>query len=144
PKTIEPQLATLVTAPPEGDEWVHEMKFDGYRILARIEKGRATLSSRNGKDWTESFPLVARAAAALPLQSAVLDGEIAVVQPDGTTSFQALQNLMSGSGGGTLAYFVFDLPYLDGYDLTKSPLEARKAALARVVPAASAGGTLRF
>lgn len=144
PKKLEAQTATLVSAPPEGDDWLHELKFDGYRILARVEGGRAVLVSRNGKDWTARFPLVANAVAALPVEKAIFDGEVAVVEADGITSFQALQNWMSGAVTGTLAYFVFDLPYLDGYDLSASPLEARKDALERIVPAASAGGTLRF
>src|SRR5262249_23001540 len=81
-----PELATLVPGRPEGDECAHEMKFDGYRILARIEGGAARLLSRNDKDWTDRFGVVARAASQLPVRDALLDGEVAVVQPDGTTS----------------------------------------------------------
>ena len=114
PEFVPPQLATLVSAPPPGDEWLHEMKFDGYRILCRIDQGRAALLSRNAKDWTEQFPGIAAAAARLPLRQALLDGEIAVVQPNGTTSFQALQNHLAGAGQGQLCYFVFDLLHLDG------------------------------
>ncbi len=87
PAFIPPQLATLVAAPPEGDEWLHEMKFDGYRVLCRIEHGRVQLLSRNGKDWTERLPGIARAAARLEARAAMLDGEVAVVRPNGVTSF---------------------------------------------------------
>jgi len=126
---VTPQLATLVAAPPTGDAWLHEMKFDGYRILCRIDKGRATLWSRNAKDWTARFPGIAAAAARLPVRQAFLDGEIAVLLPNGRTSFQALQNVLSAGGQGQLVYFVFDLLHLDGQNLTGAVLEARKRAL---------------
>ncbi|HEY7141860.1 MAG TPA: DNA ligase D, partial [Methylomirabilota bacterium] len=133
PGFVAPQLATLVTAPPAGDAWLHEMKFDGYRILCRIDKGRATLWSRNGLDWTARFPAIAEAAARLPARQALLDGEVAVLLPNGTTSFQALQNALSAGGQGQLVYFVFDLLHLDGQDLTGGALEARKRALETLV-----------
>jgi bifunctional non-homologous end joining protein LigD len=126
---VKPELATLVATPPAGDEWLHEMKFDGYRILCRIEKGRATLWSRNARDWTAKFPAMAAAAARLPVRQALLDGEIAVLLPSGTTSFQALQNALSTNDHGQLVYFVFDLLHLDGQDLTGATLEDRKRAL---------------
>jgi bifunctional non-homologous end joining protein LigD len=130
PRFVPPQLATLVPEPPAGDEWLHEMKFDGYRILARLERGQVRLLSRNAKDWTARLPPIADAVAGLPATTALLDGEAVILQPDGTTSFQSLQNLLGGaSGGGALAYMVFDLLHLDGRDLTRLPLEARKAAL---------------
>jgi bifunctional non-homologous end joining protein LigD len=131
---VAPQLATLVTAPPPGDAWLHEMKFDGYRILCRVSGRRATLWSRNANDWTERFPEIAEAAARLPVRKALLDGEIAVLLPNGTTSFQALQNALSGGDQGRLVYFVFDLLHLDGQDLTGAALEARKAALEKLLP----------
>src|SRR5919106_6362357 len=90
-----PQLATLVKAPPSGGEWLHEIKYDGYRIGCRIRNKRVALISRNGKDWTSAFPEVAAAASALP-DGVLLDGEIAIVLPDGRTSFQALQRAFSG------------------------------------------------
>ena len=133
PAALSPQLATLVTAPPRGDQWFHEMKFDGYRIVADLSGGRARLVSRSGKDWTAQFPDVAHDVERLPATRAILDGEVAVVLPDGTTSFQALQNAMSGSRQGELAYFVFDLLHLEGYDLTGAALEERKKALARLL-----------
>jgi bifunctional non-homologous end joining protein LigD len=93
---VAPQLATLVAAPPPGDEWMHEMKFDGYRVLCRIDGGTVKLFSRNGKDWTARLPGVARAAAQLGTKSALLDGEVAVLLPSGVTSFNALQNALGG------------------------------------------------
>jgi bifunctional non-homologous end joining protein LigD len=127
-----PQLALLVDAAPEGDGWVHEVKYDGYRIGCALEGGRATLWSRRGKDWTAQFPEVAAAARAIPARSALLDGEVAVVLPDGRTSFQALQNAFGG-GSRRLVYFVFDLLHLDGEDLSSRALVERKAVLARLL-----------
>jgi bifunctional non-homologous end joining protein LigD len=126
-------LATLVTEPPAGDEWVHEVKLDGYRILARLDHGRARLVSRNGKDWTDEFPAVAAAVEGLDVRSALLDGEVAMVLPDGTTSFSAMQNRGSQKEAA-LTYFVFDLLHLDGRDLTPLPLRERKEALRGVLP----------
>src|SRR5687768_13991741 len=139
------QLATLVDAAPRGDDWLHEMKFDGYRIAAEVSGGTTRLMSRNGKDWTARFPSVARDVERLPMKDAILDGEVAVVLPDGTTSFQALQNEMNGSGGGELVYFAFDLLRLEGVDLTGATLEDRKQALSRVLTAGGPDlGGLRF
>jgi bifunctional non-homologous end joining protein LigD len=134
PDFVAPQLATLVSTPPPGDAWLHEMKFDGYRILCRVSGGRATLWSRNANDWTARFPEIAAAAARLPVRGALLDGEIAVLLPNGTTSFQALQNALSGGDPGRLVYFLFDLLHLDGRDLTGATLEARKAVLQPLLP----------
>jgi bifunctional non-homologous end joining protein LigD len=133
PKFVQPQLATLVERPPDGDGWLHELKHDGYRILARVEHRRAQLFSRNARDWTEKFPTVAEALGRLPVEEAILDGEVTLLLPDGTSSFQALQNFGSGAARGQLAYMVFDLLYLDGRDLTGARLEDRKAALARLL-----------
>lgn len=132
PRFVAPQLATLVASPPSGDAWLHEMKFDGYRILCRIDRGRVTLSSRNAKDWTARFPQVAEAAAGLPVRQAYLDGEVAMLLPNGTTSFQSLQNATTTGAAGQVVYFVFDLLHLDGQDLTGASLAARKAALGRL------------
>ncbi len=129
PATLAPMLATLVKAPVEGDGWLHEIKFDGYRILARIERGRVKLVTRNGNDWTAALPALAKALAALPLSGAWLDGELTVVDAKGRTSFQALQNALSperGADAAPMTYFVFDAPFVDGYDLRAVPLASRK------------------
>ena len=136
-----PQLATLVDRPPSGDEWLHEIKYDGYRIGARVRKGRVSLYTRNGNDWTASFPDIADAVGALRLDDALIDGEAAVVLPDGRTSFQAMQN--AGENRGTLVYFVFDLLRLNGASLETLPLEERKARLKQLV-GAKKSGRIRF
>ena len=128
-----PQLARLVKQAPEGDDWLHEMKYDGYRVGCRIHGPSVTLVTRTGKDWSSAFPAVAEAAAALGTRNAILDGEVAVVLPDGRTSFQALQNAFGGGSTRGLRYFVFDLLSLDGADLRRQPLERRKAALAGLI-----------
>ncbi len=124
-----PELATLVKRAPEGDDWLHELKYDGYRIGCRIEGGSVTLLSRNGKDWTDAFPEIVAAAKQLGVTHALLDGEVAIVLPDGRTSFQALQNAFSGESRAGLTYFVFDLLFVDGEDLRGQPLDARKRRL---------------
>ncbi len=129
-KWVVPQLATLVTASPEGEEWVHELKYDGYRILCRINGGKATLLTRNGNDWTAKLPHIARAAADLPVKTTWLDGEVVAVLPDGRVSFQTLQNAFDAQSDSNLIYFVFDLLYLDGYDLRSASLIERKRLLA--------------
>src|SRR6185436_16050857 len=140
PKTQPLALAMVVEAPPAGDEWLHEIKHDGYRIVARIEEGEVRLVSRNGKDWTKEFPQVARAVGRLPAGTALLDGEVAAVLPDGHTSFQALQ--ARSDGRAPLVYFVFDLLHLDGWDLRGVKLEERKEVLRRFLE--SGPETLRF
>ena len=126
-----PQLALLVKAPPEGDDWLHEPKLDGYRIGVAVEsagsKGaRVTLMSRRGNEWTESFPTVVAGAKKLPVKSALFDGELAAVLSDGRTSMHAL-------GGAPIAYFAFDIIHLDGRDLTALPLAERKQHLRRAL-----------
>ena len=129
PERPKAQLAKLVSDAPTGDDWVHELKFDGYRILARVEDGAARLITRNGKDWTEQFPGVAEALSELACESAVVDGEVVVLDADGRTSFQLLQNSLSGARAGTPLFFGFDLLHLDGRDLTKATLVDRKSLL---------------
>jgi bifunctional non-homologous end joining protein LigD len=127
-----PQLAQLVKSAPSGDEWVHELKYDGYRIGCRIDHGRVTLISRKGNDWTGTFPEIARGAAALKVETALIDGEVCALADDGKPSFQLLQNLAS-SDRRRLVYFAFDLLFLNGRSLVADPLEARKAALRGIV-----------
>jgi bifunctional non-homologous end joining protein LigD len=142
PDFVEPELATLVKEAPVGDGWIHEMKLDGYRMLCRVEDGEVRMISRNGKDWTASFPSIARCAARLPVKSAWLDGEVVVLESDGRTSFQALQNALTTDHGDKLRYFIFDVMHLDGYDLRPVPLLERKRILEALLAAAPAA--LRF
>jgi bifunctional non-homologous end joining protein LigD len=139
PGFLSPQLATLVKEPPSGDEWIHELKFDGYRMLCRIDRGRVTFWSRNGKDWTEKFLNVIEAVKLLKLTSAILDGEIVIVDAQGRTSFQKLQRAMGKATTSGFAYEVFDLIYLDGFDLTSTPLTDRKTLLRDVVGSTTRG-----
>ena len=136
----ELQLATLVIEPPDGRDWLHEQKFDGYRILAELDRGSVRLLSRRFKDWTAAFPRVAGAVARLPVQRAVLDGEVAALLPDGRTSFQALQN----RDAANIAYFAFDLLAVDDDDLTRLPLEQRKARLESLVARPGPPGVIRY
>ena len=142
PDRLAPQLATLVESVPEGD-WCYEVKFDGYRILARIRDGEVRLFTRNGHDWTAKLPAHAEALAALGLESAWLDGEIVVENEQGLASFQQLQSAFEQGRAGHVRYYLFDLPYLNGVDLRQVPLEERRAALATVL-ARGSSRLLRF
>jgi len=135
PRTQPLALAMVVETPPDGDDWLHEIKHDGYRIVSRIEEGEVRLVSRNGKDWTKEFPQVARALGRLPAGTALLDGEVAAVLPSGATSFQALQRRAS-AGAAPLVYFAFDLLHLDGWDLRGAGVEERKEVLRRFLESA--------
>jgi bifunctional non-homologous end joining protein LigD len=133
-RTTFPQLAILVKTPPAGDGWLHEIKYDGYRIGCRIRNGRVALISRNGKDWTAAFPEIVTAAASLSTSNTLLDGEVAMVLPDGRTSFQALQNAFSGEGSrAPLVYFVFDLLRENDERLERLPLADRKERLRKLI-----------
>lgn len=143
PRSFRPQLASTSDTAPEGGDWLHEIKYDGYRMVCRIANGQATLLTRSGRDWTDRLEAVAAEAAALPVDRALLDGEVVVLRRDGTTDFQALQNYFKGRGKGPLAYLLFDVPYLEGYDLTGVALHHRKRILQRLL-ARSRGTLLRF
>ncbi|NUT83428.1 DNA ligase D [Pseudomonas brassicacearum] len=132
PQTLKPELATLVESAPDG-EWLYEIKFDGYRVMARIENGDVRLLTRNGHDWTHKLPKQAEALAALGLASAWLDGEMVVADDEGVPDFQALQNAFEAGSSGKIAYYLFDVPYLNGMDLRKVPVQERRAALAAVL-----------
>jgi bifunctional non-homologous end joining protein LigD len=133
PDTMDAQLAMLVDRAPAGEGWLHEIKFDGYRMLCRIAAGKCRIYSRNGKEWTGSFPAIADAAARLPVESAWIDGEVIVNDASGRSSFQALQNLLADESGAAPLYYAFDLPYLDGYDLRGASLADRKQLLRKIV-----------
>src|SRR5499427_3759087 len=143
PANLKPQLATVANQAPEGEEWLHEIKYDGYRLLARIEHGRVRLITRGGLDWTAKFPGLARFLGELPLASALIDGEIVHLEADGTTSFSGLQDAISSGRTDKLTFFAFDLLYRDGWDLTAVAIEDRKAALADII-SPSAQGMLRY
>lgn len=126
----EVQLATLVATPPEGAQWLHEIKFDGYRLLAYVFGGASRLLTRNGKDWTNKFPSLSSALEKLPIKNAVLDMEAVMLDEDGKSSFQSLQAAL-GEGGNraSIVGYVFDLLYIDDADLTQKPLLDRKERL---------------
>src|SRR3954469_20976405 len=134
----DPELALLVAAPPTGSGWLHEIKRDGYRIGAAVQRtpksktNKATLLSRRGLDWTKQFPAIAAAAATLPVQDALLDGEVVILLPDGRDDFHALQHVGSRPDP-RLVYFAFDLLYLDGKSLLGLPLLARKERLSAII-----------
>jgi bifunctional non-homologous end joining protein LigD len=144
PEIMPFQLATLTDQPPVGDEWVHEIKLDGFRMQCRIEKGKARLLTRTGQDWTHRFPDVVQAVVRLSLQTALLDGELVALQSDGRSSFQLLQRALSEGAEATLAYYAFDLLYLDGYDVSSASLETRKDLLKRMLEAMPSNGAVRY
>jgi bifunctional non-homologous end joining protein LigD len=139
----KPQLATAADRAPDGPQWFHEIKYDGYRLIAQIRNGMAQLSTRNGLDWTQKFPVLAARLAELPVAAALLDGEIVHLEPDGRSDFGHLQDAISNKRTGALVFYAFDLLHLDGYDLTGAALEDRKALLAELVPPQSTG-VLRY
>jgi bifunctional non-homologous end joining protein LigD len=148
PEFVAPQLATLVDKPPAGDDWLHELKFDGYRMVCHLSRGQAEFRSRNGKDWTEKFPNLAEALKALPVTTAILDGEVVIVDKDGRSTFQGLQQAM-GKGGRVgkapaFIFQIFDVIYLDGFSLTQTPLRDRKAILEQLLASVKAKGPLRY
>lgn len=129
PEKIAPQLAQKVEAPVAGDGWAHEIKYDGYRTIARIDGGKVQLFTRNQHDWTHRYRTVAKALEKLDCKSAILDGEMVVQDARGVTSIALLEQALSEGRDGALTYFVFDLVYLDGYDLSAAKLSDRKKAL---------------
>src|SRR6266566_8842247 len=128
PTWTKPQLANLVKEAPDGPDWLHEIKFDGYRMHARLDAGRTQILTRRGNDWTEKYPTIAKSIARLPARNAYLDGELCGVLPDGRTAFNLIQNA-TDTGEGSLTFFVFDLLFLDGENLIALPLVDRKIRL---------------
>jgi bifunctional non-homologous end joining protein LigD len=137
PSFISPELATSIEAPPEGEEWLHELKLDGYRIQIHVDehagKRRARLLTRKGLDWTHRMPDVAVAAAALPLHAAIIDGEVVVLDAKGHSSFADLQSAFDENAPHPLTYFAFDLLHLDGHNVRVLPLDRRKVILEGVL-----------
>lgn len=143
PKELTPQLCTLDDTAPEGDGWVHEIKFDGYRLIVRRVGDDVRLITRNGHDWTHRFGPIVEAVRALPPGEAVLDGEAAVLDSSGQTSFQMLQQAIKKQAFRNLVFYVFDLVHLAGRDLTGAPLLERKELLRRLMPE-DQSGVLRY
>src|SRR5437588_7352100 len=129
PAWIKPQLTKLVDAPPGGPEWLHEIKFDGYRMHARLDRAAVRLLTRTGLDWTHKYRGIAEAVSLLPARQAYLDGELCGVRPDGTTSFSLIQNASDTGNGDALVFFLFDLLHLDGETISRQPLKERKERL---------------
>ena len=143
PEFVSPQLATLVREPPAGDEWLHELKVDGYRMICHLNRGAVRFWSRNGKDWTEKFSNLIKALKAFPATTAILDGEVVIEDKQGRSSFQKLQQSMKGAPAA-FVFHIFDVIYLDGCNLMKTPLRERKAVLKKLLASAKAKGPLRY
>jgi bifunctional non-homologous end joining protein LigD len=129
PDRVEAQLAISANSPPIGPGWVHEIKYDGYRMLCRIARGKVHMLSRTGKDWTRDFPGIVASLAELPVESAWLDGEVVAFDESGRASFQRLQQALAAGRTGALTYVGFDLLYVNGYDLRGATLLERKRVL---------------
>ncbi|MGI9014743.1 MAG: DNA ligase D [Phycisphaerales bacterium] len=134
-RELSPQLAVASASPPEGDDWLHEIKLDGYRMLCRIDGDDIRFITRNGNDWTSKLAPVVRAAQRLNVQQAWLDGEIVVLDSRGISDFNALQNAFKGYGQRPMVYYVFDLPFLGGFDLRNVALIERKGMLKQIIAA---------
>ncbi len=130
---LSPQLATLVDEIPREGDWEYEVKFDGYRILARVDGKDVRMLTRDGQDWTAKLPAQVKAIRALELKSAWLDGEVVVLDKEGVPSFQLLQNAFSEKSDASIIYYLFDLPYLNGLDLRQLPLKERRRMLEQVL-----------
>ncbi|HEX7637651.1 MAG TPA: non-homologous end-joining DNA ligase, partial [Burkholderiaceae bacterium] len=143
PDELPPQLATLARAVPTQGEWLYEIKFDGYRLLTRLESGKVTILTRGGHDWTRKLQALADELSTLGLADGWLDGEAVVLDTRGRPSFNALQNALDGRKADAVAYFLFDIPYANGHDLREVPLHARRDLLRRVLEG-HAGERLRF
>jgi DNA ligase D-like protein (predicted ligase) len=130
PQWVRPQLTQLVDAAPDGDQWLHEIKYDGYRMHARLDRGAVKLLTRTGLDWTHKYPAIAEAVASLDARQAYLDGELCGVGPYGITSFSIVQLASDSGNAAALVFFLFDLLHLDGEDLCPRPLIERKERFA--------------
>ena len=133
PVGIELQLATLHKSPPAGPGWLHEIKLDGYRMLCRIDGGKVRLITRGQLDWTNRLSHLAADLLKLPVKSAWLDGEVVALKADGISDFQTLQSAFRKKATSQVTYSVFDLLYVDGYDVRSCPLAERKRLLAAIL-----------
>ena len=132
PKHIKPQLLTMASRPPAGD-WLYEIKFDGYRLMARIDQGQITLFTKNGHDWTSRMPVLAKELLLLPVRSAWLDGEVVVQDQDGRPLFSSLASAFSSGKTDDLCFFAFDLLFENGRDLRQLPVEKRRTRLSKLL-----------
>ncbi len=145
PRFVEPCLATLQDKPPAGEAWLHEVKFDGYRLQARISAGEVKLLTRTGLDWTERFgKRIADSLAQLPCEAALIDGEVVALGENGISSFSALQAALSEGKTTNLVFFAFDLLHLNGEDLRSEPLLARKERLEELLKSVGSDSPLRY
>jgi bifunctional non-homologous end joining protein LigD len=129
PTKWKPQLATLADRAPQGDGWIHEIKYDGYRTLVFFDQGKVKLITRNGVDWTHRYGALAKAFQKLPCKTALIDGEIVVQDPRGVAKLDLLEHALSENDSHAMTYFAFDIAHLDGFDLTACTLRDRKQAL---------------
>jgi bifunctional non-homologous end joining protein LigD len=145
PDFVAPELATLVAKAPAGDDWLHEIKLDGYRAMARIEGGKVRMLTRRGLDWTARFQPIADALAKLNASDAYIDGEVVVLDEAGVSSFASLQEALSlKKRTERLVYFAFDVLHLDGHDIQSLPLVERKRKLEALLGKLKKGGPVRF
>lgn len=133
PLRIEPCVPVLTKQAPVGDRWIHEIKWDGYRVMVHIQPDRVRILSRNGNDWTSRFPSIAAAAKKMRPATMILDGEAVVLDEQGRSDFGLLQHALGGQGGrrnaGAALLYAFDILYLNGRDLRRQPLSERRALL---------------
>jgi bifunctional non-homologous end joining protein LigD len=144
PTFVVPSLATLSVTAPAGSDWLHEFKFDGYRLQARLSNGKVQLMTRSGLNWTSKFPNLAAAIAKIPSKAALIDGEAVVEDSDGISHFSLLQQALKAGDDERIVFYAFDLIHLDDCDLRGLPLSKRKRALGNLLGHASQHGTLRF
>jgi len=142
PQLVAPQLTQLVAAAPDSDQWLHEIKYDGYRMHARLDRGVVKLLTRTGLEWTHKYPAIAKAVAELDARQAYLDGELCGVGPDGVTMFNIVQLASDSSNAAALVFVLFDLLCLDGEDLRPRPLIERKERLGALLT--NAGPCLHY
>ncbi len=144
PARVAPELPLLVDQLPDDAGWLYELKLDGYRMICVVREGAASLFTRRWNDWTDRFPTICRAVEGLGLENVILDGEVAAIRKDGTTDFQALQNLLKRGDDQQVVYFVFDLLHYRGHDLRKVPLLERKKLLSRILSKKHRSETIRY
>ena len=139
PDFVPPQLTALTETPPEGGEWAHELKWDGYRMHARVDRGGVRLLTRTGLDWTSKYPAIVAALRSLKVDDAYLDGELCALSEEGLTSFSAMQAATEARGTDGLVLVLFDLLFVNGEDLTAQPLRVRKERLQALLSGPTAG-----